>query len=260
MDGGTRELRADCARCVGLCCVVPAFTASSDFAFGKPAGVACRHLAGDHRCRIHAQLRERGMRGCTVYDCFGAGQRVTQAAGSPSAPSAPSASGAADAADAFEAVRALHEMLWYVVAAMELSAARPVHGRLHEAYDELDALAGDLADAGGAARFDAAGLRDRVNGLLREASRLARDGVRAAGDPAPDLRGALLVGADLRRRDLRAADLRGAVLVGADLRGADLTGADLTGADLRGARVDPGQLLRALFVTHVQQAAAVETR
>jgi hypothetical protein len=244
MDGGIRELRADCARCVGLCCVLPAFAVSSDFAFDKPAGTPCRHLADDHRCRIHARLRERGMRGCTVYDCFGAGQRVTQAAGgSPSA--------------VFEAVRALHELLWYVAAALELPAAEPVHARLRVAYDEVDALAGELAGGG---TVDVDGARDRVNEVLREASRLARDGVRAAGDPAPDLRGALLVGADLRRRDLRAADLRGAILVGADLRGADVTAADLTGADLRGTRVDRGQLLRALFVTHVQLAAAIEIR
>ena len=252
MDGGTRELRADCGRCVGLCCVVPAFAASADFAFDKPAGTPCRHLAGDFRCRIHPQLLERGMRGCTVYDCFGAGQRVTQGAvGSPGA----------RGSGAFEAVRALHELLWYVAAALELPAAAPVHPGLRAAYGEVDSLAGALSTGAVApADVDVDAARDRVNGLLREASRLARDGVRGTGDPAPDLRGALLVGADLRRRDLRAADLRGAVLVGADLRGADLTAADLTGADLRGARVEEGQLLRALFVTHVQRAAVIETR
>ena len=34
------DLRADCARCAGLCCVVPAFTESADFAIDKPSGVA----------------------------------------------------------------------------------------------------------------------------------------------------------------------------------------------------------------------------
>jgi hypothetical protein len=33
-----RDLTADCSRCVGLCCVVPAFAASADFAIDQPAG------------------------------------------------------------------------------------------------------------------------------------------------------------------------------------------------------------------------------
>ena len=70
------NLAADCARCVGLCCVAPAFVASSDFAFSKPAGVACRHLAADASCSIHDRLIPSGFPGCVAYDCFGAGQRV----------------------------------------------------------------------------------------------------------------------------------------------------------------------------------------
>ena len=72
------HLRADCSRCAGLCCVAPAFAASADFAIDKPAGVACPNLADDFRCGIHAQLRDRGFPGCTVFDCFGAGQHITQ--------------------------------------------------------------------------------------------------------------------------------------------------------------------------------------
>jgi hypothetical protein len=54
------ELRADCTRCAGLCCVGPPFAASADIAEDKPAGVPCRHLGGDFRCGIHDHLRSRG--------------------------------------------------------------------------------------------------------------------------------------------------------------------------------------------------------
>src|SRR4051812_42279943 len=74
---GERVLEADCASCAGLCCVAPAFAKSSDFAINKPAGTACRNLADDFRCRIHEQLVDKGFKGCTVFDCFGAGQRLT---------------------------------------------------------------------------------------------------------------------------------------------------------------------------------------
>ena len=38
----------------------------------------CPNLGEDFRCGIHARLRERGFPGCTVYDCFGAGQQSSR--------------------------------------------------------------------------------------------------------------------------------------------------------------------------------------
>nr|BFE68040.1 hypothetical protein GCM10020092_013410 [Actinoplanes digitatis] len=67
----TLELRADCGRCAGLCCVAPAFARSADFAIDKPAGRPCPNLAEDFRCGIHERLPEKGFRGCVVFDCFG---------------------------------------------------------------------------------------------------------------------------------------------------------------------------------------------
>ena len=54
------------------------FQRSADFAFDKAAGEPCRHLEDDHLCGIDARLVDSGMRGCVAYDCFGAGQTVTQ--------------------------------------------------------------------------------------------------------------------------------------------------------------------------------------
>src|SRR5713226_2404417 len=72
------ELRADCERCFALCCVAPAFSASADFAIDKDAGEPCPNLTTDFRCSIHSRLRNKGFPGCAVYDCFGAGQKVSQ--------------------------------------------------------------------------------------------------------------------------------------------------------------------------------------
>lgn len=72
------ELTADCQACAALCCVGPPLDAGDLFAFDKPAGTPCPNLGRDHRCIIHDALAENGMRGCVLYDCAGAGQRVTQ--------------------------------------------------------------------------------------------------------------------------------------------------------------------------------------
>ena len=74
----TARLRADCARCCGLCCVASAFSAEQGFGFDKAAHTACRHLGADHCCAIHAELRVRGFPACAAFDCYGAGQWVTQ--------------------------------------------------------------------------------------------------------------------------------------------------------------------------------------
>lgn len=71
------SLRADCTRCIGLCCVLLGFDQGPLFAFDKRPGETCRHLDRDNRCAIHRQLEEQGRAGCAGYDCLGAGQAVT---------------------------------------------------------------------------------------------------------------------------------------------------------------------------------------
>lgn len=69
------HLRADCENCFGLCCVALPFAATTDFAIDKEGGKPCPNLQNDFRCQIHRDLRQKGFRGCTVFDCLGAGQR-----------------------------------------------------------------------------------------------------------------------------------------------------------------------------------------
>ena len=71
------DLTPDCQTCAALCCVALAFDKGKMFAFDKAAGAACKHLEG-HRCGIHKSLESAGFKGCTLYACDGAGQRVVQ--------------------------------------------------------------------------------------------------------------------------------------------------------------------------------------
>lgn len=72
------KLRPDCANCCGLCCVAPPFDADQGFGHDKAAHEPCHHLQRDFRCAIHDRLADSGYPGCAGFDCFGAGQRVTQ--------------------------------------------------------------------------------------------------------------------------------------------------------------------------------------
>lgn len=246
-DNGLR-LRADCERCFGLCCVAPAFSASADFAIDKPAGQACPNLGADFRCGIHHRLRRSGFPGCTVYDCFGAGQQVSQGTfggrdwrGDPDI--------ARQQFAVFDVMRGLHELLWYLTEALTLHPARSLHDELRGALEETRRLTLHGPDA--LLRLDVGARRDGVNGLLLRASELTRRGAGGA-----NLRGADLIGNDLRGADLRGANLRGAYLIGANLSGADLRLADLIGADLRGAELSGADLSTSLFLTQSQVDSA----
>ncbi|MBI9113607.1 pentapeptide repeat-containing protein [Sanguibacter sp. YZGR15] len=251
------DLAADCSRCFGLCCVALAFARSADFAVDKAAGDPCHNLDDADRCTIHARLRPEGFKGCTVFDCFGAGQKVSQ--GTFGGRSWRHDDGSrALMFEVFPVVRRLQEVLWYLVAAMTMRGTEPVRDDLEAAVTETQRLTGlgpqDLA------ALDVDAHRDGVNVLLAQASGLARATYPSAPRTKRTRRigpGADLLGARLDGADLRGADLRGTYLIAADLQGADLRGADVIGADLRDADVRGADLSEALFLTQVQVSSAV---
>ncbi len=230
------RLRADCERCAGLCCVALPFARSADFAADKPAGKRCGNLTDENRCSIHARLRVSGFIGCSVFDCYGAGQRVTAREGTVSPP---------QLFAVFRVTRQLHELLW-------LLAEAATAGRCPEAEAlaaELDALIdGDVATLLAA---DVEAWRARVGPVLERVSARAR-----AGLGGRDLRRGDLTGNRMRNARLRGATLRGALLLAADLRGADLRQVDFLGADLRDADLRGADLSGALFLTQPQLNAA----
>jgi len=118
-----RELRADCKRCQALCCIALSFERSSWFAFDKAADVPCPHLlTTTWTCSIHSELEARGQSGCAVYDCYGAGQRVTQLL--PGVRATDGAGQARRLTQAFRTLRRVHEqrLLLHTAGRLPLSA------------------------------------------------------------------------------------------------------------------------------------------
>ncbi|MHC6627562.1 pentapeptide repeat-containing protein [Streptomyces globosus] len=245
------RLRADCANCFALCCVALPFAKSNDFAVNKAAGAPCKNLRQDFRCGIHTRLRDSGFQGCTTFDCFGAGQQVSQITfGGEDWRTHPGT--ARRMFEVFPLMRQLHELLFYVTEALARPAARPLHRRLRTLLDETARWT--AADAGTlTADLDLPDLRGRINTLLLETSELVRA---EAPGRRRNHRGADLMGARLAGADLRGANLRGAYLIAADLSGADLRLADLIGADFRDTDLRGADLRDALFLTQAQLGAA----
>lgn len=268
----TSEFTADCRRCSGLCCVALPFSGRG-FAIDKAAGVPCPNLEVDHRCTIHERLDTTGWRGCTIFDCAGAGQRVTAAfadrGGWRRSPQ--------PVFTAFRAALVLHELLEHLDTAKNLVSdggdgrlARRVARQLAAVEAAVRHVLGDgdgWGDSDGWGNGDDDDDGQTLAALSAETTRLLTDVAtwyRAGADLSALARklsrrapGADLTAARLRGADLRFTDLRCACLIAADLRGADLRGAVLLGADLRDARLRDARLDGALFITTRQRRAAV---
>lgn len=162
-----KSLRPDCGNCFALCCTAFGFSRSADFAIDKPAGSPCQNLAADFSCTIHDSLRPRGFRGCTVFDCFGAGQNISQGffAGK-SWIEAPETKD--DMFAAFKAARQLHEMLWYLAEAQRRTFDPDAADRAERLKNTIEqAVGGDLAKL---LATDVQDLHSQVRSTLMEVS------------------------------------------------------------------------------------------
>ena len=237
------SLESECSRCFGLCCVLLPFSAVSGFGVDKPSGTPCLNLLDDDRCGIHTSLREDGWPGCTVFECFGAGQQVSQVTYSGVSWRAQDNLGEMSAV--LSVMRQLHEMLVHLSEA----GRRSLDPRAGAAMAQVVALTS--AEPESLLTLDLDELHERVGGLLADASARLRSGWPDAADRTRvDLAGRRLSG------DHRGWSLRGASLIRADLRGADLRDADLLGADLRDADLRGCDLSTAIFLTQPQVSSA----
>ncbi|MEC1527285.1 pentapeptide repeat-containing protein [Bacillus spizizenii] len=252
-DNIQHDLRADCQHCFGLCCVALPYTKSADFAFDKDGGTPCRNLQSNYQCSIHKDLREKGFRGCSAYECFGAGQKVSQITyegkdwrNNPET--------ANEMFDVFPIMQQLHEMLWYLYEALSIDIAKPIHHELRTSFEKIERLTRLSKERLLTLQVDEH--RAEVNEWLLKTSELVRAQARNPKLPKKISRGSVLIGAKLKGLDLRGANLRGALLIAADLRNADLRMTDFIGADVRDADLSGADLTGSIFLTQAQVNAA----
>ncbi|MBD5639316.1 pentapeptide repeat-containing protein [Clostridium botulinum] len=249
-----KELRVDCKKCFGLCCIALYFSASEGFPTNKDAGKPCINLKSDFTCSVHQNLRNKGLKGCTAYDCFGAGQKVAQVTyGGHDWRQSPES--ANQMFETFLIMRQLHEMLWYLNQAFILQTDQSIKEEIRLLLNNTESLT--LLDVDSLLALDVDAHRTKVNILLKNTSDLVRSKARnGKRGPSKNQKGNCrsldYFGADLRKTNLRGADLRGACLIVANLKGVDLSGADLIGADLRDADLSGANLRNSIFLTQSQ--------
>jgi len=171
----TERFRVQCGDCFGLCCTALAFSASSDFGHDKPEATPCRNLDNEYRCRIHDRLRPSGYKGCTVYDCFGAGQQISQV----------TFQGIYDETTKpvmyalYPKMVHLQEMMWYLTDGIR-PTTRKIHPLLEDKLSELDALTRSSPDE--LAALDLDQVRATVLPLLSQIEELVQTPVAETGN------------------------------------------------------------------------------
>jgi len=253
-----KSLKVQCEKCFGFCCVALYFSASEGFPTDKAAGKPCMNLQSDFKCTVHKNLREKGLKGCTAYDCFGAGQKVAQTTyGGDDWIKNPEA--AKQMYDVFLVMIQLHEMLWYLSEAFRIQPNSIIQAEISSMLNETINLTN--LDADSLIKLDLVVHRNNVNKLLSKTSEVVRSkaciGQKTTLSRKKAIAGRLnLIGSDLRKVNLTGEDLRGALLIAANLRGVDLSGADLIGADLRDADIRGANLSNSIFISQIQINAA----
>ncbi|WP_050635400.1 hypothetical protein [Candidatus Stoquefichus sp. SB1] len=109
------SLKIRCHQCHGLCCVALYFSKIDGFPENKMAGKPCHYLLENNQCHIYDSLKERKMKGCMIYDCFGAGQIVSQRL-----PSWRHCENIMEIFEVFQTIMQLQQMLNYLIEAYYL--------------------------------------------------------------------------------------------------------------------------------------------
>jgi hypothetical protein len=249
-----KSLTADCSQCFGLCCTALNIIASSDFPINKPAGGPCGNLQSDYGCKIHSSLREKGFNGCTVFDCLGAGQVVSQITFKGQSWRDDPEIGAR-MFKVFPIMEQIHEMIAYTAEALSYELPPALSEKLGVQLHELQSLTKRNTDQ--LLSLDIVMYRFPLNELLSETSNYIR------GRLIPKISGtkkvedynherADWIGKQLSGQDLQAVNLRGAYLIATDMRNADLRAVDFIGADLRDADLSGANLSTGMFLTQMQ--------
>lgn len=246
------NLKSDCKNCFGLCCVALPYGKSADFPLNKASGEPCRNLCSNNLCSIHDKLRESGFQGCVSYECFGAGQHVSQSIYN-GQDWRENEEHAKEMFDVFIVVQQLHEMLWYLQQALTLKEAQSLQEYLKKIYEETVELT--VKEPGEILKIDLVAHRSKVSALLIESSKLYRSHNNIKGKKL--IEKVDYLGANLKGLNLQSEDFRGKLLMASDLSHSDLRRSDFIGADLRDADLSGADLTEVLFLTQSQVNSAM---
>lgn len=247
------QTRSDCPKCAGLCCTALFFSKTDGFPQDKAAGVPCINLLGDYRCKIHCALEQQKMKGCIGYDCFGAGQQVTQVVYKGKTwRDLPEQ--AAEIFDVFTVLFQLYQIRYFLTEALLLIPAQNLRNNIQHLLDENTAVGNSSTND--ILCFDVDAYRNKANMVLKQVCRLLQINLRKEAGNCPKS----FLGKSFKGKDLSCLDFSMKLLIAADFTGCTFDGTVFLGADTRDANFSNADLREAAFLTQGQINSAKGNR
>lgn len=238
------KLKIDCKNCSGLCCVSLYCAKTDGFPSNKAAGTPCAYLDSDYGCNIHSKLSEKNYKGCIAYDCFGAGQRATKLCLSKGTWKT-NPKQADMIFDTFMTVFQLHQMLWYLVEAFQLTTDNHLKLSIDKLIKENEQMSDMFPD--NCPNTDLSEYRLKVNTVLKQISNEI-----STSASADKHSGMMYLGKNFKKANLDGKDFTMSLLIAANFTGCSLKKTNFLGADIRDANVQDTDLSESIFLTQMQ--------
>ncbi len=243
------KLKIDCKNCSGLCCVSLYCTKTDGFPANKEAGIPCAYLDSDNGCNIHSKLSEKNYKGCIAYDCFGAGQRATQLCLTDGTWRT-NPKQADMIFETFMIVFQLHQMLWYLVEAFQLTSDNKLKSTIDELIQENEQITEMLSE--NCSKTDLSAYRLKVNTVLKQISNAIS--ISTSTSRHSDM---MYLGKNFKKANLDGIDFSMSLMIAANFTGCSLKKTNFLGADIRDANVRDTDLSESIFLTQMQINSAI---
>ena len=243
-----KELSIDCSNCFGFCCVALYFSKMDGFPEDKKAGQPCINLSDDFSCKIHSDLRKIGLKGCTSFDCLGAGQKVAQKTYK-NISWREAKEKAQEMYDVFLVMKNTHEMMYYLNDSMNFTENKSILKKIEDMIEKISNIT-NLSPKY-LLKIDIEKQRIEVNNLLKEVRRdfILKTNLKNKKDLPL---GFDFIGKNLSNKNLKNQNLAGALLIGANMKELDLSGTMVIGADMRDADLRGANLKNTMYLTQSQ--------
>lgn len=211
------------------------------------------NLQKDFRCKIHGELEKRNMKGCIGYDCFGAGQQVTQSIYSGQTwQSVPEQ--AKEIFDVFIVVFQLYQIRYFLLESIVIFPAQVLKNDIEALLEENELICSSKPQD--IIIFDVEGYRSRVNVLLKQVCNLLQKSLGCENKKCPSD----FLGRNFKNKDMRGLDLSTKLLIAANFNNCVFDGTIFLGADTRDADFSNADLRDAVYLSQGQINSAKGNR
>lgn len=247
------QLKVDCSKCSGLCCTALFFSKTEGFPENKKAGIPCTKLQNNYHCKIHHELEERNMKGCIGYDCFGAGQHVTQKIYIGETWKT-SKERSKEIFDVFVIVFQLYQIRYFLEEAKIIIPAKELWEDIQNLINENETLCDSTPQS--ILVFDIESYRNKINVILKKVCNCIIKSFKNNDNKNVSE----FFGKNFRKSDMSGWDLSMKLLIAANFDGCIFDGTIFLGADTRDTNFSNADLRDAVFLTQGQINSAKGNR